>query len=101
MSRYEEEARRLAGLPRAERFEQLLSFPTDHTFTVIGRSQGFADALQAALVAAGHAEVCLVERQSARGNYLSLSFTIRVGSGGELDALYLLLEALPGVAYLL
>lgn len=101
MSRYEEEARRLAGLPRAQRFEQLMSFPTDHTFTVIGRREGFSTALQTALSGAGHAEVCLVERQSARGNYLSLSFTIRVTSGDELDALYLLLEALPGVAYLL
>jgi hypothetical protein len=46
MSRYEDEARRLSTLPRAERFEQLLSFPTDHTFTVIGRRSGFAEALK-------------------------------------------------------
>jgi putative lipoic acid-binding regulatory protein len=101
MSRYEDEAQRLAALPRAERFEQLLSFPTDHTFTVIGRRDGLADSLQRALAGAGHQEACLVERASAKGTYLSLSFTVRVQSGNELDALYLLLEALPGLAYLL
>ncbi len=101
MGRYEEEARRLAALPRAARFEELLSFPTDHAFTVIGRRDGFADALASALSGAGHPEVCLVERRSAKGNYLSLSFTIRVASGAELDTLYALLEGLPGLAYLL
>lgn len=101
MSRYEEEAQRLAALPRAERFEQLLSFPTDHSFTVIGRRDGLADSLQLALTGAGYPGACLAERQSAKGKYLSLSFTIRVKSGSELDAVYLLLEGLPGLAYLL
>ena len=100
-SQYEKEAERLAALPRAERFEQLIDFPTAHTFKAIGRSEGFSEALQGALERAGHAGVCLLERASARGRYISLTFTVEVGSGRELDALYSLLESLPGLAYLL
>ena len=100
-SEYEKEAERLAALPRAQRFEELMDFPADHTFKVIGRSEGLAEVLQQALRGAGHPDVCLVERPSARGKYVSLTFTLEVASGQELDTLYLLLEALPGIAYLL
>lgn len=99
-SRFEEEVERLARLSRAERFEQLISFPAEHTFKVIGRREGLCEEVQSALAGAGHAGVCLVERASARGRYISLTFTIEVQSGQELDALYSLLERLPGLAYL-
>ncbi len=100
-SRYEEEAERLASLPRAERFEQLIDFPAAHTFKVIGRREGLCEEVQLALAGAGHAGVCLVERASAQGRYISLTFTLQVQSGQELDALYSILERLAGVAYLL
>jgi putative lipoic acid-binding regulatory protein len=100
-TRYEQELERLSGLPRAQRFEQLMEFPTQHTFTAIGRATGLGEAMRQVLGAAGHAEVVLVERASASGTYLSLSFTVAVQTAQELDGLYLALEALPGLAYLL
>ncbi len=99
-TRYEDEAARLAKLSRAERFQELLEFPVDHTFKVIGRRAGLSEALQRALAQAGHPDVCLVERASAQGTYLSLTFTLEVTSAQELDELYSLLEVLPGLAYL-
>lgn len=100
-SPYEKEAERLAGLPRAERFEALIEFPAAHTFKVIGRREGLSAAVQQALEGAGHPGVCLVERASAQGRYLSLTFTLEVSSGRELDELYGILERLPGLACLL
>ena len=99
-SRYEIEAERLAALPRAERFEELIDFPATHTFKVIGRREGLSDALQRILEGAGHPGVCLVERASAQGRYISLTFGIEVASGRELDELYTALESLPGLACL-
>ncbi len=101
MSEYDKRAAELAGLPRAERFEALIDFPATHTFKVIGRSEGLFDALQQTLEQAGHSGVVPVERPSAQGRYVSLTFTLQVASGQELDALYTLLEGLPGLAYLL
>jgi putative lipoic acid-binding regulatory protein len=99
--RFEEEAARLAGLPRAERFACLIEFPTEHTFKVIGRAQGLGRALELALEGAGRPGVCLIERPSARGTYVSFTFTTGVASAAELDELYTLLEGLPGLACLL
>lgn len=100
-TKYEMESERLAKLPRAQRFEALIEFPTAHTFKVIGRNPGFAEQLKSALDGAGRREVCLVERPSARGTYASLTFVLAVNSGDELDGLYRLLEAMPGLVYLL
>jgi putative lipoic acid-binding regulatory protein len=98
---YKQELERLSKLPRAERFEQLMQFPAQHTFTAIGRVAGFGEAMRQLLGDVGHGEVVLVERASANGRYLSLSFTIEVQSAQELDRMYLALEGLPGLAYLL
>ena len=100
-SEYDKRAKELAELPRAQRFEELIEFPTAHTFKVIGRREGLLEALQRRLEQAGHPGVVPVERPSAQGRYISLTFTLEVASGTELDALYSLLEALPGLAYLL
>jgi uncharacterized protein len=100
-SEYDKQAARLAKLPRAERFEELIEFPAEHTFKVIGRSEGLIDVLQRTLEQAGHPGVVPLERPSAQGRYISLTFTLRVTSGQDLDALYTLLEVLPGLAYLL
>jgi len=101
VSPYDKEAERLAALPRAERFEELIDFPVDHTFKVIGRREGLSEAVQQALAAVGRPDTCLVERPSAQGTYVSLTFTLAVASGRELDGLYTVLEALPGLAFLL
>jgi putative lipoic acid-binding regulatory protein len=100
-SEYDKRVEELAKLPRAERFEELIDFPAAHTFKVIGRTEGLIDALQQKLEQAGYSGVVPLERPSAQGRYLSLTFTLRVASGQELDALYTLLETLPGLAYLL
>jgi putative lipoic acid-binding regulatory protein len=98
---FEEESARLAKLSRAERFEQLIEFPTQHSFTIIGRTANFDQLLRQALTDCGYQEVLLVERPSATGKFLSLTFVLGVANGVELDRLYLALEQLPGLAYLL
>jgi len=99
--KYEEEAARLARLPRAERFEALIEFPTAHMFKVIGRAAGFVEAIEQTLIAAGHPGVALMHRPSSQGKFLSLTFTLQVASGAELDQLYTLLEGVSGLAYIL
>lgn len=100
-ARYEQEAARLAKLPRAERFEELIDFPARHMFKIIGRSQGFCESVRAALGGLGFADVVFVERRSAQGRYTSLTFHLHVSSGERLDVIYSTLERLPGLAYLL
>jgi len=97
----EHEAARLARLPRAERFEALIEFPTRHLFKVIGPSDGLSDAVQQALTGLGFGQVLFVERYSAKGRHVSLTFELSVGSGIELDSIYSALEQVEGVAYLL
>ena len=99
-TRYEQELERLSKLPRAERFEELVQFPTQHTFKVIGRSEGFSLAVEGLLRTSGHPEVLLIERPSSGGKYVSVTFTLGVESGAALDELYRALEQLPGLAYL-
>ena len=98
---YEKEAARLAKLPRAERFEELIDFPARHMFKLIGQRQGLSGAVRAALAKLGFTDVIFVERQSAQGRYASLTFHLQVNSGERLDAVYSTLERIPGVAYLL
>lgn len=99
-STYEKAKERLAKLPRAERFEELIKFPTRHTFKVIGKPE-LKNALQGALERMEQGDTLLVERPSAKGTYLSLTFTLSVDSGEELDGIYCALERLPGLLYLL
>jgi hypothetical protein len=100
-TRYEQELERLRHLPRAERFEALIEFPAQHTFKVIGRSEGFSLAVEGLLRASGHRDVLLIERPSSGGKYVSVTFSLGVESGAALDELYRTLEQLPGLRYLL
>ena len=100
-SRYEAESERLAGLPRAQRFEELIEFPARHLFKLIGHREGLSDAVMAALTALGYPDVILVERPSARGRYVSLTFDLYVEDGRRLDSVYCALERLPGLVFLL
>jgi putative lipoic acid-binding regulatory protein len=94
------ERARLAGLTRAGRFEELLDFPCQHLFKVIGEPAELAANVRAVLVEWKHPDAVLVERPSARGRWLSVSFEIRVSSGEEVAGIYKALERLPGVAFL-
>jgi putative lipoic acid-binding regulatory protein len=98
---FAEEAARLAGLSRAQRFAELITFPEKHMFKLIGRRDGFGRAVNQALGALGHENVVLIERRSATGRYVSLTFEISVASAGSLDALYSALEQIPGLVYVL
>lgn len=98
---FQREAKRLAALPRAERFENLLDFPVRFTFKVIGRGQEFSDEVRDVLRSRGHREVMLVERPSAHGRYSAITFKLDVESGEALDAMYSALETLPNLAFLL
>lgn len=98
---FDQEAQRLAKLPRAERFDELLDFPTEFTFKVIGRGDGFFQAVRVVLDGLGHQDVILVERPSAKGRYSSVSFDLLVENGAMIDATYCALEALPGLILLL
>ena len=99
--RYEKAAARLAELPRAERFEELIDFPARHMFKAIGQSRGFASAIRSTLASLGHSGIVLVERPSAKGTYTSISFELEVNSGERLDTIYSALERVAGLAYLL
>jgi putative lipoic acid-binding regulatory protein len=99
-SRYEHEAERLAKLPRAARYDELLRFPAELTFKAIGRAAGFREAVRRVLDEAGHAGTRLDERRSGAGTYVAITFTIDVASGAEIDELYTRLEVLPGLAFL-
>ena len=100
-SKFDQEAQRLSKLPRAERFDELLDFPTEFTFKVIGRGKGFFQAVRSVLDGLGHANVILVERPSAKGRYSSVSFSLVVESGAMIDSTYRALEALPELILLL
>jgi putative lipoic acid-binding regulatory protein len=101
LSRYEQEAARLAELPRAERFASLLSFPLDFTFKVIGRGPDFWREVRQLLDARGHEQVILVERPSANGRFCSITFSLHITDADALDAYYGALQALPNLVYLL
>jgi len=98
---FEEEARRLARLPRAERFDELIDFPVHYTFKVIGRGRAFTAEVQGLLRARGHDRVIVVERPSSEGRFVSVTFELDVDDARTLDGIYSELEALPGVAVIL
>jgi putative lipoic acid-binding regulatory protein len=69
----------------------LLQFPCDFPIKVMGKSQdGFAQAmLEVVLRHAPDFDAATMEmRPSAKGNYISLTCTIRAQSREQLDALY-------------
>jgi len=101
LSEFEKERERLAKLPRAERFEELIEFPTRHVFKVIGRREGLGPTVRKTLATLGFGQhVTLVERYSSSGKHLSLTFELEVSSGAQLDAIYAALEQMEGVSYL-
>ncbi len=82
----------------------LLKFPCDFPIKVMGQRQdGFAQAvLETVLRHAPDFDAAGVEmRPSAKGNYLSLTCTIRAVSREQLDALYRELTAHPLVKVVL
>ena len=84
--------------------DSLLRFPCDFPVKVMGKRQdGFAQAvLRIVLRHAPDFDAAAMEmRPSARGNYLSLTCTVRAVSRAQLDALYLELSAHPLVKVVL
>lgn len=88
----------------AEAKESLLEFPCDFPIKVMGaRVDGFAQAVaEVVLVHAPEFDPASMEmRPSSKGNYLSLTCTIRATSRDQLDALYRALTAHPMVKVVL
>ena len=84
--------------------ESLLKFPCDFPIKVMGQRQdGFAQAmLEVVLRHAPDFDAAAMEmRPSAKGNYMSLTCTIRAVSREQLDALYAELSAHPLVKVVL
>ncbi len=84
--------------------ESLLKFPCDFPIKVMGQRQdGFAQAvLEVLLRHAPEFDAAGMEmRPSAKGNYMSLTCTIRAVSREQLDALYRELSAHPLVKVVL
>jgi putative lipoic acid-binding regulatory protein len=82
----------------------LLKFPCDFPIKVMGQRQdGFAQAvLEAVLRHAPDFDAATMEmRPSAKGNYISLTCTIRAHSREQLDALYRELSGHPLVSVVL
>jgi len=82
----------------------LLEFPCDFPIKIMGkRADGFAQAvLETVLRHAPDFDAAAIEmRPSAKGNYLSLTCTIRAVSREQLDALYRELSAHPLVKIVL
>jgi putative lipoic acid-binding regulatory protein len=82
----------------------LLEFPCDFPLKIMGRRQdGFAQAvLEVVLRHAPDFDAAGIEmRPSAKGNYLSLTCTVRARSREQLDALYRELSGHPLVSVVL
>jgi len=84
--------------------QQLLNFPTDYPFKVVGRpSAEFRARIHAVVVR--HAPDVetdrITERLSANGNFLSISYTIRAVSREQVEALARELSASEGVLMVL
>ncbi|MBL8437830.1 MAG: DUF493 domain-containing protein [Zoogloeaceae bacterium] len=90
----------MPDLPR----EPLLEFPCDFPVKIMGlRAEGFAQAIVEVVLS--HAPdfdpATVAMRPSSKGNYLSLTVTIRATSQAQLDALYRALTAHPMVKVVL
>jgi len=98
---FERRAAELAKLPRAQRFDQLLTFPNLYIFKAIGTGANFWRDIRRMLDDNGYQDIVLEEKTSAKGEYSSLSFSISVNDGSEIDRIYSALESIEGLAYLL
>lgn len=84
--------------------ESLLQFPCDFPIKVMGKRQdGFAQAvLEVVLRHAPDFDAAAMEmRASTKGNYMSLTCTVRAVSRAQLDALYRELSGHPLVKVVL
>ena len=84
--------------------DSLLQFPCEFPIKIMGQRQdGFAQAmLEVVLRHAPDFDAAAMEmRPSAKGNYMSLTCTIRAVSRAQLDALYGELSAHPPVKVVL
>lgn len=84
--------------------ETLLEFPCDFPIKIMGaRVDGFAQAVaEVVLIHAPDFDSATMEmRPSSKGNYLSLTCTIRATSRDQLDALYRALTVHPMVKVVL
>ena len=69
--------------------ESLLTFPCDLPIKVFGRNdQEFRDAALAIVRAHYGAQHSVAEQASKKGNYLSLTITVRAESRAQADAIY-------------
>jgi putative lipoic acid-binding regulatory protein len=83
-----------------DRFAALIEFPTKHLFKLIGQGEEMVEQVQQTLKSMGYPNIIIVERYSAKGRYLSLSFEVQVASAQDLDAMYTALEQVEGLKYL-
>lgn len=87
-----------------DRKESLIEFPTDFPIKVMGvRSDDFAQAILAVVLrhAPDFDGGTMEMRPSSKGNYLSLTCTVRATSQAQLDDLYRELSAHPLVKVVL
>lgn len=99
-NQYDAEAARISALPRAERFEELMTFPQRHPLKVIGGEELEAK-VRDALSAIGYEPAEVRRRQSSKGKYTSLTVEVDVADGAALDRVYAAIEVLEGIRYLL
>lgn len=84
--------------------ESLITYPSDFPIKIMGAMQdGFAEAIIAVVIEYDPGfDPCKVEmRPSSKGNYLSLTTTVRATSREQLDELYRALTSHPMVKVVL
>lgn len=84
--------------------ETLLEFPCDFPLKIMGeRVDGFAQAVLEVVLrhAADFDAGTMAMRPSSKGNYLSITCTVRATSKAQLDALYIELSGHPMVKVVL
>ncbi|HVY65194.1 MAG TPA: DUF493 domain-containing protein [Gammaproteobacteria bacterium] len=73
----------------SEPSESLLKFPTDVPVKVFGRNEHAFRSAAIEIVRAHYGERhTVVEQLSRKGNYLSLTITVRAESRAQIDAMY-------------
>ena len=69
--------------------DELFDFPCDFPIKIMGQnSPTLGEHVETTVAQLGVEQIDLTERQSARGNYLALTLTVRATSRAQLDALY-------------
>ncbi|TNF24805.1 MAG: DUF493 domain-containing protein [Deltaproteobacteria bacterium] len=97
---YDEEAARLAALPRAQRFEELMDFPQRYALKLIGGGALEPQVLDA-LAAIGVTPAEVKRRASSKGNYTALTVEVDVVDGADLDRVYTAVEGLEAIRFML